>query len=67
MKWEYHVTANEEDLSRLGEEEWELVAILPKKDQFVFYLKKPKPTLTERITEEQRASVYRQLNSEEQR
>lgn len=63
MKWEYFVADNDERLSELGEQGWELVTAIPYRDQFKFYFKKPQQTLKERITENQRDEVYRQLNS----
>ena len=60
LKWEYVVT-EEEKLPEFGEKGWELVTVLQHKGRTKCYLKKPKKTFTERITDEQQAAVSSQL------
>lgn len=61
IKWEYLVVEDEQSLARLGEKGWELVAVIDRKEKGLkFYLKKPAPGLSERVTEEQRRMVYQQ-------
>ena len=60
LKWEYVIT-EEDKLSEFGEKGWELVTVLQHKGKTKCYLKKAKKTFTERITDEQQATVASQL------
>jgi hypothetical protein len=58
--WEY-LTLPETERSRLpqlGAEGWELVAIGGGPDEHVLYLKRPEPSLSARVTTEQRNRYY---------
>ena len=65
MKWQYMATEDESSLNRLGQEGWELVAVVEQKDKDKswpkFYLKRPLPGFKEQITDQQRQKVYSQL------
>lgn len=53
--WEYHVSTDPGAMARLGEEGWELVAVTaPAGGPETFYYKRPAPSVSERITLEQR-------------
>lgn len=58
--WEYLTLAEaeRERLSALGAEGWELVGVGGKPEDRVLYLKRPGPTLRERVTLDQRAAYY---------
>lgn len=66
MKWQYQISQDEAMLPRLGQEGWELIAVVPSGQHIKFYFKKPSLTLAEQITEEQREEVYRQLRKGEE-
>lgn len=65
MKWDYLVTESKDCLCELGEQGWELVTVIPEKARSIFYFKKPRQSLKERITEEQRIQVYNRLSPED--
>ncbi|GGJ02162.1 hypothetical protein GCM10010885_09350 [Alicyclobacillus cellulosilyticus] len=52
-KWEY-TTCTPGELAARGEQGWELVTVIVQDGQAVCYLKRPLPSLSERITLEQR-------------
>ena len=58
--WEYlTIPESERDhLSHLGMEGWELVAIGGRPDDRLLYLKRPAPSLSSRVTIEQRNRYY---------
>lgn len=62
MKWQYCIVDDEDRLNEMGQHGWELVAVVPHEGRLKFYLKKPEPTLKERVTGDQREEVYRRLN-----
>ena len=64
MKWMYLVSDHEAMLSALGEKGWELVSVLQRGEKVRFYFKKPVLRLDERITEQQRKEVYKELGLE---
>ena len=55
--WEYRTTTDPGDLEPLGREGWELVSVTPRGTALVHYLRRPLPTLAERVTLEQRHRV----------
>ena len=57
--WEYRTTTDPADLAPLGREGWELVGVAPRGTALVHYLRRPLPTLAERVTLEQRDQVKR--------
>ncbi len=57
--WEYRTTTDPADLEALGREGWELVSVAPRGPALVHYLRRPQPTLAERVTLEQRDQVKR--------
>lgn len=57
--WEYRTTTDPADLAALGREGWELVSVTPRRSELVHYLRRPLPTLAERVTLEQRERVKR--------
>lgn len=60
-KWEYLVSHTEEELTRLGQEGWELVSVVPAANGTDrFYYKRPAPTVSESITLEQRSRVLKE-------
>lgn len=60
-KWEYLVSHTEEELTRLGQEGWELVSVVPAANATDrFYYKRPAPTVSESITLEQRSRVLKE-------
>lgn len=61
-KWEYLVSHTEDELTRLGQEGWELVSVVPVPDgkSNRFYYKRPAPTVSESITLEQRSRVLKE-------
>lgn len=53
--WEYLISTERGELPRLGMEGWELVSVTAAADgQETFYYKRPAPSVSERITLEQR-------------
>ncbi len=60
VTWQYKRTGplDEEELNRLGQEGWELVAVAADGG---CYFKRPAPDLRERITLEQKARAYASL------
>lgn len=64
MKWEYLISHNEDELNDLGNQGWELVAVILKQSKPQLFLKRPKPKLKERITSDQRESVYKNYGLE---
>jgi hypothetical protein len=64
--WEYHVVvlsrADEEQLNRLGDEGWELVAVVAEGQpaSSIFYFKRPALNFRERVTLDQKHRYYRQ-------
>ena len=65
MRWEYMVTENDERLSELGNAGWELVSAIQQKTGIKLYFKKPVQSFRDRITDDQRKSVYKDFNLEE--
>lgn len=65
MKWQYLVEEDETLLARLGEQGWELIAVLKEERRNRFYFKRPFPDVKARITEEQRRQVFKQFGLEE--
>ncbi|MNC15394.1 hypothetical protein D3C75_632100 [compost metagenome] len=61
-KWDYLVSHNQEEMSQLGQEGWELVSVVqaPGGEASRFYYKRPAPTVSESITLEQRARVLKE-------
>jgi D-ribose pyranase len=57
--WEYRATTDPADLETLGREGWELVSVTPRGAALVHYLRRPLPTLAERVTLEQRDRAQR--------
>ncbi len=57
--WEYRTTTDPADLEALGREGWELVSVTQRGTELVHYLRRPLPTLAERVTLEQRDQVKR--------
>ena len=57
--WEYRTTVDPADLEPLGREGWELVSVVSRDTQTVHYLRRPLPTMTERVTLEQRDQLKR--------
>ncbi len=57
--WEYRTTTDPADLEALGREGWELVSVALRGPALVHYLRRPLPTLAERVTLEQRDQVKR--------
>lgn len=59
--WDYRLLdlSNEAELDRLGAEGWEIVATTPgTAGSFRLCLKRPRPTLRERVTLDQKRRVY---------
>lgn len=59
MKWEYYITNDEEQLSTLGDEGWELVSVINENQVLKLFFKRPAATLKQRVTDEQREKVYK--------
>ena len=61
-KWDYLITHTEDELTKLGQEGWELVSVVPTPDGQAsrFYYKRPAPTVSESITLEQRSRVLKE-------
>ncbi|WP_438445984.1 hypothetical protein [Gorillibacterium sp. sgz5001074] len=58
--WEYHVSADRNAMGELGLQGWELVSVTKSDDgRETFYYKRPVPSVSERITLEQRERVLR--------
>ncbi|GAA3405642.1 hypothetical protein ACFFNY_29630 [Paenibacillus hodogayensis] len=57
IRWEYATTDSPDKLNELGAEGWELVGIGHAGGGERFYLKRPLPSLRERITLDQRKQV----------
>ncbi|MEH7011739.1 hypothetical protein V7087_13170 [Neobacillus niacini] len=66
MKWEYLFTNEEENISRLGGEGWELVTVIPHITGLTFYLKRPVRSFVDRLTREQKEEVYKQNFGQEE-
>lgn len=64
MNWEYMVVEDDSNISELGEKGWELVTVLQQKDGLKLYFKRPEQSLRDRITNEQRETVYKSLLEE---
>lgn len=66
MKWEYLFTNEEENISMLGAEGWELVTVVQHPAGLTFYLKRPMQSLVHRLTQEQKEEVYKQNFGQEE-
>jgi|GEM_PF-3284481 len=64
QKWKYVVTRDAGELAALGARGWELVSVCADNGALVHYLKRPAPTLAERVTLEQRAAELAGRNRE---
>ncbi|MGZ9586064.1 hypothetical protein [Paenibacillus marinisediminis] len=53
-RWEYRIETDGSKLNEWGQEGWELVNVVWKMEQEVFYLKRPEMPLRDRITLQQR-------------
>ncbi|MFJ5759067.1 hypothetical protein ACIQAA_07975 [Neobacillus sp. NPDC093182] len=60
MKWEYLFTNEDKNISKLGEEGWELVTVIQHISGLTFYLKRPVRSFVDRLTQEQKEEVYKQ-------
>lgn len=56
-RWEYRIETDRSKLNEWGQEGWELINVILKEQQEVFYLKRAEMSLKERITLEQRDRV----------
>lgn len=56
-RWEYAVVVGFDRLNEWGEAGWELVGVTAAEEGERFYLKRPLPSLRERITLDQRKRV----------
>ena len=63
--WEYHTSKNEGELSLLGRQGWELVAVLPggvpakvTGEGPTFYFKRPALSFREEVTQDQKRRYY---------
>lgn len=52
--WEYFITTDESRLPELGRDGWELISVRTTQDGVKLYLKRPRPSLRDQITLEQR-------------
>jgi len=59
--WEYHIVRGNATLTELGQQGWELVAVIAyNTDEPTFYFKRPTVTFRDRVTEEQKRRYYQQ-------
>jgi hypothetical protein len=58
--WEYHKTSGDGELEALGQEGWELVAVVPSMNdgEATFYFKRPAHDFRERVTLDQKRHYY---------
>jgi hypothetical protein len=60
-KWHYYIRRGEltqDALNEIGKEGWELVSVVPERNESAYYFKRPHPTLAESITLEQRERYF---------
>lgn len=62
-KWEYCRTQDETRLNALGQEGWELVAVVPFENFATFYFKRPCLPLCDQITLDQRKPFLKGASS----
>lgn len=65
QQWEYRISETHEGMEELGSEGWELVAVTVLDGRERFYFKRPAPSMSERITLEQRDRVLSAGKEEE--
>lgn len=58
-RWEYRIATERAELNALGEEGWEIVTVAVDGGRETFYLKRPRLSIREEITLEQRDRVLK--------
>ncbi len=61
-EWEHLTVSGNENLAQLGQQGWELVAVLEKPGELpLFYFKRPAESFRDRVTREQKHRYYAKL------
>ncbi len=64
QEWEYLSVSGDQNLTKLGQEGWELVAVVPTETELPrFYFKRPARSFRDRVTLEQKQRYFKMADS----